>query len=84
MSTYSKRQTKKTLGIQNIKGVSVVNTQDGKKFTVKFRAEMERNGQRFLGGTATSTTEAATLANKLFTQVFGGKRLAQKAGYWNN
>lgn len=84
MSTYSKRQNKKTLGIQNIKGVSVINVPNGRKFNVKFRAEMERNGQRYNGGTVSTVAEATQLANDLFTQVFSGKRSAQKAGYWNN
>ncbi len=83
MSTYSKRQNKKSLGIENLQGVSVVNVPAGKKFNVKFRAEVRRDGRLINGGTADTSLEAAQLANRLFTEVYGSKRLAQKAGYWN-
>lgn len=83
MSIYSKRQNKKTLEIENLKGVSVINLPSGKKFNVKFRAETERNGQRYYGGYAATSHDAAKLANVMFTEVYGNKRAAQKAGCWN-
>jgi len=84
MSTYSKRQTKKSLGITNVKGVSVVNVPNGKKFSVRYKVEKEHNGQRVYEGYADNQAEAANLANKMFENIYGGRRAAQKAGYWNN
>ena len=81
--TYSKRQNKKTLGIKNLKGVSVSNKLNGKKYEVKFKAEVRRNGKKMYGGSADTAREAAALANLLFVEIYGNKRAALKEGYWN-
>lgn len=84
MSTYSRRQTKKSLGITELHGVSVVNIPTGNKFDVRFRAETRRNGTHISGGLADTSQEAAKLANNMFSNIYGGHRAAKKAGYWNN
>lgn len=84
MSTFTKRQNKKSLGIENLKGVTVMNIPSGKKFNVKFKAETRHDGQHHYGGIADSSHEAAKLANSMFSQIYGGYRLAQKAGCWNS
>lgn len=83
MSTFSKKQNKKTLGIENLKGVTVMNIPCGRKFGVKYKAETRRNSSHFYGGIADTAKEAAKLANSMFEQLYHGKRAAQKAGYWN-
>ena len=84
MNLYSTRQNKKSLKIEHLLGVSVVNVKNGTKYAVKFRAEVRRNGSLLSGGTATTPEEAAVLANNLFKEVYGGIRNAKKAGYWNS
>lgn len=81
--TYSKRQNKKTLNITDLKGVTVMNKPNGKKFNVRFRAEVCYNGVTLQRQPFTTATEAAEQANKFFKQIFGGIRAAKKAGYWN-
>lgn len=83
MSTFSKKQNKKTLGIENLKGVTVMNIPCGKKFGVKFKAETRRNSNHFYGGISDTAHEAAKKANVMFAELYHGKRAAQKAGYWN-
>lgn len=83
MSTFSKKQSKKTLGIEKLKGVTVMNIPCGKKFGVKFKAETRRNLSHHYGGIADTANEAAKLANTMFSKLYHGQRAAQKAGYWN-
>lgn len=84
MSNYSKRQSKKTLGIQNLKGVSVANTRVGNKYNVKFRAEAMNEGKAYFNGSYPTATDAAHAANKLFKQFYGSANAAKKAGKWNS
>lgn len=81
---YSNRQSKKTLGIDSLKGVSVRNTPSGKGFKVSFRAELEYNGTRYSSSYVPTSQEAAKEANKLFKSIFGDARAAKKNGYWNS
>lgn len=80
---YSKRQTKKTLGLDNLKGVSLKNKITGKTFTVSFKAELEYKGERYQSKYFATPQEAAKEANKLFKSIFGDARAAKKNGYWN-
>lgn len=81
---YTSRQTKKTLGIDGLKGVSVKNTPKGKGFTVSFRAETVHNGNRYFSSYVQTSQEAAKEANKLFKSIYGDARAAKKNGYWNS
>lgn len=84
MKNYSKRQNKKTLGIQGLKGVAVLNVKSNKGFTVRFRAELKKDGERYFESYVTTSEEAAQSANRLFKRIFGTKKAAVKAGYWND
>jgi len=81
---YSSRQTKKTLAIDNLKGVAVKNTPSGKGYTVSFRAELIHNGDRYYSSYVSTSQEAAKEANKLFKSIYGDARAAKKNGYWNS
>ena len=71
------------MGLTNVKGITVRNKPSNGGYTVSFRAELVRDGQHYTTPFVDSSNEAATLANKLFKDYYGGKRQAQKAGYWN-
>lgn len=84
MKTYSKRQNKKTLGLDNLKGITVLNKKnDNNKYEVRFRAEVVVNGTKLQRGSFGTANEAAEVANNFYKQIFGGIRAAKKAGYWN-
>ena len=83
MSTYKTPQNKKTLGLTNLKGVSVRNQETDNGYIVTFRAEAQNNGDRFYGSYTTSSSQAAKDANNLFRQIYGNARAAQKANRWN-
>lgn len=84
MTLYSKRQTKKTLGLENFKGITVLNKPKDKGFEVKFRAEVSdpSNGKMQKESFATAN-EAAAYANKFFKAIYGDAKSAKKAGFWN-
>lgn len=85
MKNYKKKQNKKTLGIENLKGVTVRNlpAKKGTGFNVFFKAEVRKGGQHFFNGQVTTPIEAAELANSIFKNIYGNKRSAKKANYWN-
>lgn len=83
MKIYAKRQNKKSLGIDNLKGVSVKNNPTNGGFTVKYRAEVKVDGNRYTAYYVNSSQEAAKDANGMFKSIYGNARAAKKAGYWN-
>jgi cyclopropane fatty-acyl-phospholipid synthase-like methyltransferase len=83
MTTTKTRQTKKSLGLSNLKGVTVLNIPTGKRYAQRYRAEVTVNGTTLQRGTFATAQEAAEQANNFYKQIFGGIRAAKKAGYWN-
>lgn len=85
MKHYTKKQNKKTLGIENLKGVTVRNypSKTGKGFNISFRAEVRHKGDHYYNGQVATPIEAATLANDIYKTIYGNKRAAKKANYWN-
>jgi len=80
---YPQRQNKQSLGIENLKGVTVANSKSGTGFKVSFRAEVVSNGERLLQTGFATAAAAAKVANSFYKQIFGSYREAKKAGYWN-
>lgn len=83
MATYKTRQNKKTLGVSNLKGVSVRNIEESNGYSVVFVAETKKAGNRYYNGFSASAKEAAKMANDMFKSIYGDARSAKKAGYWN-
>ncbi len=81
--SYSTKQNKKTLGIENLKGVTVQNTKSGTGYNVTFRAEVMRDGFRYLQANLPTPKEAAKVANSFFKDIYGSYQSAKKAGFWN-
>jgi hypothetical protein len=80
---YKTRQNKKTLGINNLKGISVRNIEETTGYSVLFVAETRNEGNRYYNGQSDSVKEATKMANEMFKSIYGDTRSAKKAGYWN-
>ena len=82
-TNFKNRQTKKTLGIGALKGVTVLNVQSGNGYNVKFRAEVNVEGVKMQKASFETAVEAAKVANTFYKNIYGTKAKAKKAGYWN-
>lgn len=80
---YKKRQNKSSLGIENLKGVTVNNKQVGNQYAVTYRSEVTHNGNRIRSSYFNEPLAAAKEANKVYKEIFGNAKNAKKAGYWN-